>query len=162
MWNIKKLVKHKEYTWAKLEENHPKVTKLGYVLHHRVVMENHLGRLLDDDEIVHHKNGDKRDNRIQNLEVLNRSEHSRAHALERGIQMVVLKCPNCSKIFERRKGQTFLQKGTSSTSCSRKCASIFPRKFRKVGKTAEVEAAISGNLVREYVKYSHDNPEETK
>lgn len=30
------------------------------------------------------------------------------------------------------------------------------------GLTSEVERAISGNIVREYVKYEHDNPEETE
>lgn len=53
--------------------------KKGNVKQHRLVMENHLGRRLSENEVVHHKNGDKTDNSIDNLEVMTRSEHNSLH-----------------------------------------------------------------------------------
>lgn len=46
---------------------------------HRHVVEQHLGRPLTRGEHVHHINGDKTDNRLENLEVLSTAEHGRAH-----------------------------------------------------------------------------------
>lgn len=47
---------------------------------HRVEMERILGRKLGPDEVVHHIDGDKRNNSPSNLKVMTRSEHSRYHA----------------------------------------------------------------------------------
>lgn len=56
---------------------HPHATKAGYVREHRLVMEEHLGRLLELHEIVHHKDSDTLNNDISNLEVMSKVEHDK-------------------------------------------------------------------------------------
>lgn len=56
---------------------HPKANTRGYVYEHRVIMESVIGRYLIGDEVVHHINGIRWDNRIENLKIMSSSEHSK-------------------------------------------------------------------------------------
>ncbi len=50
---------------------------------HRVIMENFLGRKLLTTEIIHHINHNKLDNRVENLEIVSRSDHkNKYHPLD--------------------------------------------------------------------------------
>jgi len=59
--------------------NHPNCTKDGYVLEHRLVVEKEIGRYLEFNEVVHHINGDKLDNNMENLELMKRGQHQSFH-----------------------------------------------------------------------------------
>jgi len=50
-----------------------------YLLEHRLIMESYLGRKLNTNEVVHHKNGNMMDNNISNLELLNNKDHMKKH-----------------------------------------------------------------------------------
>lgn len=46
---------------------------------HRYIMEQSIGRKLNRNEVVHHINGDARDNCLKNLELMSRSNHTTLH-----------------------------------------------------------------------------------
>lgn len=63
--------------------HHQKATKDGYVMEHILIAENHIGRHLNENEVVHHKNKIRNDNRVENLMVLTKTEHAKLHNKER-------------------------------------------------------------------------------
>lgn len=61
---------------------HPNAHKDGYAMLHTVIMERHIGRYLEPDEVVHHINHDRKDNRIENLQLMKAREHQSMHMKE--------------------------------------------------------------------------------
>lgn len=63
---------NKGYRWI--------TTDKGRVLEHRAVMEAHIGRELRPEEVVHHRNERRADNRIENLEIMSAEKHTAHHS----------------------------------------------------------------------------------
>ncbi len=96
------------------EVGHPLATGNAHrVLLHRHIVSEHLGRPLSKDEIVHHKDGNKLNNSIDNLEVMSQAEHAKIHITKTGEHASCTKqCLNCGVDY----------KGVASSSyCSRVC-----------------------------------------
>lgn len=138
-WEISKIVKKGNYLYA-VVKNHPKASKFGYVLLHRIIMENHLQRELASDEIVHHKDENKFNNSIENLEVMLKKEHNRYHTQKRygngdnqkinNNEVVETECSFCKKLFEITiKKLNKKQKNNKNIFCSKRCNALANNKF---------------------------------
>lgn len=74
-WKGGTYIDQKGYRWITVDGE--------YEFEHRAVASKFLGRPLHKKELVHHINGDKLDNRIENLSIVTRSEHMLIHWKER-------------------------------------------------------------------------------
>lgn len=123
-------MKNGDYVLVKAPEEYPGKTYYNnYCYKHRLKWWEEKGKLPSEDEVVHHKNGDKTDNRIENLEIMKNSEHT-VHHHSSGRTKVKLECPECGESFVRERRQTHLVKGGDKTFCSRECSGRYSRKLR--------------------------------
>jgi len=77
---LKKIIPIEEKTWRVNRRGYLETTvRRTRVLQHRWLMEKYIGRPLTKKEFVHHLNGDKQDNRIENLILLDSALHSKNH-----------------------------------------------------------------------------------
>lgn len=118
---------------------HPLANKSGKVYEHRYVMSNHLGRWLTTDEVVHHKDGDRTNNQIENLELTNNRDHAILHATERGCIYTTKVCMYCNKEFDVVGSKDFQNR----KFCSLACDKLSRRKF-------EVKREVLEDLLWKY------------
>ena len=62
------------------EPLHPKANNAGYVREHVLIMEKYLGRYLNEDEVVHHRDFNRSNNKLSNLQLMTRSTHTALHS----------------------------------------------------------------------------------
>jgi len=79
-WRSKSNPRWKPYGSKRFSHDYTLVkTKNGWIKQERLIMQKHLGRKLFKNEIVHHKNYNKSDNRFVNLAVMTQKKHKAFH-----------------------------------------------------------------------------------
>lgn len=107
---------------------------------HRIVMEKFLGRLLTFNEIVHHLDGNKRNNELKNLELIGRGVHAGNHTRERAKYVEII-CAECWKKFKmREKWYEFRRLRQKNFYCSHLCRGlgVSTNQYKDISKTYNV------------------------
>lgn len=116
-----KLNKSLGYMYA-YAPGHELADEAGFIYEHRLKMVRHIRRNLYPDEVVHHKDRNRANNSLDNLQLMTNSEHTRLHMIE-----------DKGAVFENRMckcGNTFEVTHISDRKyCSPRCAKKFNRKF---------------------------------
>lgn len=99
---------------------------------HRAIVERSLGYRLPRSVHVHHINGDKTDNRLENLEVMSASDHGKLHSPQKHPSTSV--CAVCGVVFTPHKTKRARQK-TCGNFCARQLAAERRRKLSREQRT---------------------------
>lgn len=100
-------------------------------LEHRLIMEKYIGRKINDNEQVHHIDGNPKNNNINNLQLLTQKEHMQLHNKLK-TKYININCGYCNKqITIRKKYYDWkIKNGQKKFYCSRQCIG-YSRKFNQ-------------------------------
>lgn len=119
-----------------------------YCYEHILVWWQATGQLPQRGEVLHHKDGNKRNNTRENLELLTAHQHRVLHGSEKLVSYVRLRCPSCGALFSRERRLTHLGKKQGRyTACSRRCAGALSGRCRPI---AQEDLRVSLNVVSEF------------
>ena len=111
-----------------LKPEHLFCDKKGYVFEHRLVVEKNIGRYLKKDEVIHHEDGNKKNNKINNLKIMKQGEHFSAHLKTywkdkiKNTKNYFKKCIVCKKLYHRSDSYyKYLVNKENANCCSKKC-----------------------------------------
>ncbi len=109
----------KGYVWVRMP-HHPRAQAHGYIKRAWLVLEEKLGRsLLWPEEDAHHKDENKSNDEVDNLELRTHADHARHHALRRPKSLEMRTCTICGADVVRR--PSAFQQPPERTTCSIRC-----------------------------------------
>lgn len=109
---------------------------------HRFIMQEHLGRELKRNEYVHHINGDKRDNRLENLTILSPQEHNRLHKEKLPKTKI---CKVCGREFEPP-----VKHRKRNTICSKECRVIWQKQVSQFKEVPIKQYTKDGTYIKTF------------
>ena len=109
---------------------------------HRLIIEEYFGRKLKEDEHVHHINGDKKDNRLENLVVMSAQAHMYLHKHKHNYYK---NCFVCNKLYKPKPTKRERSKTCSST-CSNKLNKANANKRKRKIK----QFSVNNELIKEW------------
>ena len=116
-----------------------------YCYEHHLVWEKETGCPVPDGCIIHHKDGNKYNNTISNLQLMGNKEHCAMHSTK-GRTMLECKCPSCGKIFCKEKRNLYKKR---LVFCSKHCVG---KMYGFTKPTEEIiKKATKENRIREFV-----------
>lgn len=124
--------------------NHPCADKRGRVREHRFIWHSHYGSI-PDGYVVHHKDGDKANNELANLELLSELEHKQHHAPGRlpsiprnkGQRSLLGRvCGVCGSLFVRKRGEVWKAERRGNTICCSKSCTLSLMNAARMKETA--------------------------
>ena len=116
-----------------------------YCYEHHLVWEKHTGSPVPDGCIVHHKDGDKHNNNISNLQLMSEKEHKNLHGNLQTKKIAIVKCPFCGKVFEK---DARILKFRTLVFCSRQCIGKYGYTKKSSDIKEKIEEDKKSNIIQ--------------
>lgn len=120
--------RHKRYVTVFYPEHPTSWSSSGNIYYHRLVMENHLGRYLESEEHIHHRDENLLNNDIGNLKLVCSVTHGKEH-----LKLELVVCGCCQEEFRPKK--------STEKYCSPRCAQLNRRRVKRPSK-AELQSLV--------------------